>query len=96
VVNDLSKLTRDDIKKEIKLSKKSQSYEYSSFMNEKVERKSWYELACKKVGEIFPNFKLTKKEEFDLSEKIRKSDLNVTAVEVSVFSLIVLIYYINI
>ncbi|MDD2678579.1 MAG: hypothetical protein PHS81_01720 [Candidatus Nanoarchaeia archaeon] len=90
MANDLSKLTREDLKKEIELREKTKSYEYESFVQEKTFRKGWYEKACKTVGKFFP-IKLTSKEKEKLETVIRKSDLNVAPEEVSGFSMIVLI-----
>jgi Flp pilus assembly protein TadB len=87
----LSKLTRDDLKKEIKEKEALRSYEYSAFKKEKAIRKGWYEKACKRAGKFFP-MKLTSKEFDKLKNDIRKSDLNVTPSEVSGFSMIVLIF----
>lgn len=87
----LSKLTRDDLKKEAEDNFKSESYEYSSFKSEKAVRKGWYEKACKSAGKFFP-MKLTSKEEAKLEDSIRKSDLNVTPGEVSGLSMIVLLF----
>jgi Flp pilus assembly protein TadB len=91
VAKELSKLTRDDLKKEIKEKDESESYEYSSFKSEKAERKGWYELACKSAGKFF-QIKLTSKEETKLEDSIRKSDLNVTPSEVAGLSMIVLLF----
>ncbi|MFA5333746.1 MAG: hypothetical protein WC376_04595 [Candidatus Nanoarchaeia archaeon] len=87
----LSKLTRDDLKKEVEDNLASESYEYSSFKSEKAVRKGWYEKACKSAGKFFP-MKLTSKEELKLEDSIRKSDLNVIPSEVSGFSMIVLVF----
>jgi Flp pilus assembly protein TadB len=91
VAKELSKLTRDDLKREIKEKDESESYEYTNFKSEKAERKGWYELACKSAGKFF-QIKLTSKEETKLEDSIRKSDLNVTPAEVSGLSMIVLLF----
>ncbi|MDD4353361.1 MAG: hypothetical protein PHN56_02790 [Candidatus Nanoarchaeia archaeon] len=87
----LSKLTREDLKKEAQESIDYDSYEFTSFKSEKALRKSWYEKACKTAGKFF-SMKLTKKEEEKLENNIRLADLNVTAGEVSGLSMIILIF----
>ena len=88
---ELSKITRADLKKEVEESQHIDSYEYTSFMSEKAVRKGWYEKACKSAGQFF-QMKLTKKEEEKLENSIRKSELNVTPMEVSSLSMIVLLF----
>lgn len=87
----INKLTREDLRKEANEQFSNDSYEYTEFVKEKVERKTWYEKACKSAGKIF-SFKLTKKEEDKLQLSIRRSELNVTPTEVSGFSMIILLF----
>ncbi len=89
MASELDSISRSELKKEVNLSKKATSYEYQTFVKEKVERKSWYEHLCKRAGKIF-KLKLSSKEEEKLLAEIINADLNVKPFEVMSLSIIVL------
>jgi len=91
LASDLEKLSRSDLKKEVNLSKSRKSYEYDIFLNETVERNSWYEKACKRVGGLF-KLKISTKEKETLVENIVKSGLNVKPEEVMGLSVVALFF----
>lgn len=81
---------REEVKKELNLSKARKSYEYSEFMQEKVERKSTYEKLCQRVGKII-KLPLGEKESKELKQDIINAGLNVKPEEVMGLSILGLI-----
>jgi len=90
VENDLDKISRSDLKKEVSLSKGGKSYEYSSFVKERVERKSFYEILCQRVGK-YVKIPMSSKENENLQKDIANAGLNVKPYEVMGVSIAVLL-----
>lgn len=89
--SELDKIKRSDLRKEAEIrSDKRKSYEYSTFLKEKVSRNTWYEKACKRFGNIM-KLPLSTKERKDLEENIEKAGLNVKPTEVMVLSVLILL-----
>ena len=74
--NDLDKISRSDLKKEVSLSKGGKSYEYSSFVKERVERKSFYEILCQRVGK-YVKIPMSSKENENLQKEIKFTNTSV-------------------
>ncbi|MBN1923303.1 MAG: hypothetical protein JW791_00910 [Nanoarchaeota archaeon] len=90
MASELDEISRSDLKKEINLSKQAKSYEYQTFVKEKVERTNWYEKACQRAGKLF-KLKLSSKERDALNLQIQRAELNVKPEEIMSFSIIALI-----